>query len=147
MAEIGRSKSKTVASFLRPSRVPDPSKSFVDAVTAKYATGIIESKGALAADLQKEIEISGKVAYEVGFDKIRMQQKQLHELKIVFVDAMRVSSAATSGNDSIQNVCPKIVELGLSRNLFENCVEIVKICESLKYLKSLVLKYVGSPIH
>lgn len=103
----------------------------------KYASEITERLDAL--NLTKEIEISGKVVEEVGFDKIRRQLAQLHELKIVLVDGLRVETAE-NGSEKIEEVCPKIVELDLSRNLFEDCKEIEIICQKLKHLKSLRLK-------
>lgn len=89
--------------------------------------------------MNKEIEISGKLVEEVGFDKIRRQQEQLQELKIVIVDGLRIDRA----EDNFQNIegdCPKIIELDLSRNFFEDCREIEVICGKLKQLKSLRLK-------
>lgn len=84
--------------------------------------------------------ISGKkVAEEVGFDKIRAQLAQLHELRIVLVDGLQVNSAEKPEN-TIRNVCPKIAELDLSRNLFESCKEIVCICGELDNLRTLKLK-------
>lgn len=88
--------------------------------------------------------ISGaKFAEEVGFDKIRAQLAQLHELKIVLVDGLQVDHAENP-NRRIRDVCPKIVELDLSRNLFESCSEIIHICGELDNLRTLKLKYVYS---
>lgn len=103
----------------------------------KYATEVTSQP--LTVALDQQITISGKIAEEVGFDKIRLQQGQLHELKIVIVDGHRISSAATEGK-CIRDVCPKISELDLSRNLFDNCKEIIRICQELVNLKSLRLK-------
>jgi hypothetical protein len=122
---------------VRPSRSPDAVESFVEAVHQKYASEEIERRDALVQ--QKEIEISGKVVYEVGFDKIRAQLAQLHELKIVLVDGMRVVNAEPDDR-KIRDVCPKIVELDLSRNLFQTCKEIIKICAELDGLRGLRLK-------
>lgn len=88
---------------------------------------------------QKEIQISGKVVEEVGFDKIRAQLAELTELRIVIVDSQRIRTATANG-EGISETCPKIVELDLSRNLFETCSEIIKICSELRNLKSLRLK-------
>ncbi len=82
---------------------------------------------------------SKKLAEEVGFDKIRAQLAQLHELKIVLVDGMKVNLAERP-DKKIKDVCPKIAELDLSRNLFESCKEIVHICRELKSLRTLKLK-------
>lgn len=84
--------------------------------------------------------ISGKkVAEEVGFDKIRAQLAQLHELKIVLVDGLQVNCAERPDR-RIRDVCPKIAELDLSRNLFESCIEIIHICGELSNLRTLKLK-------
>ena len=88
------------------------------------------------------IEISGKVVEEVGFDKIREQQSQLHELKIVLVDGMRVKEAQYEPRIhlEISVICPKIVELDLSRNLFEKFQPIADIIAQLPELRKLRLK-------
>jgi len=93
--------------------------------------------------MEKEIEISGKKAQEIGFDKIRAVLAQLHELKIVIVDCLRISTAETTSK-KIRDVCPRIIELDLTRNLFEGCEEIVQICRELDNLKSLRLKLVSA---
>jgi hypothetical protein len=136
---IGKSQSPTAASFVPSSTKSDPEQSFVQAVHQKYATEISAQPVSLALD--KQIEISGKVVEEVGFDKIRKQQSQLGELKIVIVDGFRISRAEDMDR-TIRDVCPKILELDLSRNLFETCKEIIRICEELDNLRSLRLKYI-----
>jgi len=133
---VGRSPSKTAASFLRPSRVPDETRNFVEAVRHKYASDFTQGPISSVQNF-----ISGKVAEEVGFDKIRRQLAQLNELKIVLVDGMRINAAEIDGQ-SIRDVCPKIIELDLSRNLFESCAEIIHICGELDRVRSLRLKYV-----
>src|ERR1700728_767527 len=110
---LGRSSSKTAASFVRPTRTVDPPQSFIEAVHQKYASEITERRDALVAESQ--IEISGKVVEEVGFDKIRQQLAQLHKLKIVIVDGLRIATAQKAER-RIREVCPKILELDLSRN-------------------------------
>jgi hypothetical protein len=115
----------------------------VEAVHQKYASEVIERKNAL--ELENQIKISGKVVEEVGFDKIRQQQAQLCELKIVLVDGLRIATAETPGK-KIREVCPKIMELDLSRNMFESPIEIMKICQELDSLRSLRLKYVSRMI-
>jgi hypothetical protein len=95
----------------------------------------------------KQVVIGTKVAEEVGFDKIRRQQGQLDELKIVILDGLRVAHAYSSVEDggeglekSIKDVCPKVVELDMSRNLFTSFKPIVEICSELDDLKSLKVK-------
>jgi hypothetical protein len=133
----GKSKARTAGSFVRPTRQADPEQSFVEAVHQKYATEITAQPAPGAVDTQ--IVISGKVAEEVGFDKIRQQLSQLHELRIILVDGLRINCAERNGS-TIKNVCPKIVELDLSRNLFEDWEEVAHICRELDNLQSLRLK-------
>lgn len=139
---IGRSLSKTAASFVRPTRTADPAQSFVEAVHQKYATGVTNHPIVVASEAQIMIS-SKKVAEEVGFDKIRAQLAQLHELKIVLVDGLQVYCAEKL-DKTIRDVCPRIVELDLSRNLFESCMEIIRICGELDNLRTLKLKSVQS---
>ena len=89
-----------------------------------------------------QIVISGKVAEEVGFDKIRRQQAQLHELKIVILDGMRVAAATASNGQEkpVKDVCPKVTELDISRNLFLEFGTVVEICAQLESLRSLRAK-------
>jgi len=133
---IGLSSSPTAASFVAIARKADSVQTFVKAVREKYATDTTHLPLAFALD--KAIEISGKTVEEVGFEKIKKQQSQLHELKIVLVDGYRINRATS--NQAIKDVCPKIVDLDLSRNLFEGYSEIIKICRELDNLRSLRLK-------
>ncbi|KAK5657116.1 hypothetical protein OQA88_3644 [Cercophora sp. LCS_1] len=135
------SKSPTAASFVRPTRPVDAPQTFVSAVQFKYASDAAD-QGHVP---QKQIIISGKVAEEVGFDKIRRKQAQLAELKNVFVDGARVAYAsppADSGvtEQAISQVCPKVVELDISRNLFDQFGTVVDICSELKALEVLRVK-------
>ena len=132
----GLSSSPTAASFVAVTRKPDPEQSFVEAVREKYATDITNQPISVALD--KANVVSGKTVEEVGFEKIKLQQSQLHELKIVLVDGYRISKAVSQ--KSIKDVCPKIVDVDLSRNLFETYSEIIKICAELESLHSLRLK-------
>lgn len=133
----GVSKSKKAASFIRPNRPADLEQSFVEAVHQKYATEITTKPNDIALDQQHVI--SGKIVEEVGFDKIRRQLAQLQELRIVIVDGLRIKSAETPSL-RIKDVCPKIVELDLSRNLFDSFDEIVHICGELDRQRGLRLK-------
>ncbi|KAI1468645.1 RNI-like protein [Daldinia caldariorum] len=124
------SKSATAASFVRPTRPIEKPQSFVRAVTEKYAS-----------ELEKTIEIrfSNKVAEEVGFEKIQRKQAQLSELRAVIVDGARIATAYLEGDSSIRETFPKIVELDLSRNLFQKVETVVAICSELPILRSLRL--------
>lgn len=133
----GLSPSPSAGSFIRSSRKSDSERTFLEAVRQKYASDDTDKPIAVALDQQ--IEISGKVVEEVGFDKIRQQLAQLHELKIVIVDGMRIKKADEK-KDDIAKTCPLIVELDLSRNLFQNLDEVGLISQQLEHLRVLKLK-------
>lgn len=111
------------------------------------------------AQKPRPIMISGKEAEEVGFDKIRKQLANLHELRIVILDGLCMSrpisrlkqnqgfeglEAWPTGCTDVRDACPKVNELDLSRNLFEEWREVASICEQLDELRSLRVEYVSS---
>ncbi|KAI3401718.1 hypothetical protein diail_9382 [Diaporthe ilicicola] len=132
------SKSPKAASFVRPTRATDRPRTFLQALHEKYAPGVAADQGQ-ASSAQQQIVISGKVAEEIGFDKIRRQQAQLSELKIVILDGLRVASASAPAEQPISEVCPKVVELDISRSLIVDFREVVKVCSQLKTLRRLGL--------
>ena len=135
----GRSKSLTAASFVRTTRPADPPRTFVEAVHDKYASEVTADHVPVRSG--REIVISGKVAEEVGFDKIRRMLANVAELKIVILDGMCVDRAAGERDDkSIREACPRITELDLSRNLFGEFGTVVDVCEQLTDLRSLRVK-------
>ena len=128
---------------MRPTRPVDAPQTFVSALQRKYASDSAAT-GQHDAAPQRQIVISGKVAEEIGFDKIRRQQAQLAELKIIILDGSRIAYASPPDGkpeESISEVCPKAVELDLSRNLFERVGTVVEICSQLKGLLALRMKY------
>ncbi|KAK3300088.1 uncharacterized protein B0H64DRAFT_6902 [Chaetomium fimeti] len=129
------SQSPNAASFVRPTRAPDAPQTFLSALTFKYARGPSQNQTPA-----RQIKFSGKVAEEVGFEKISRQQAQLDELQFVILDGVQVAHATDperDGHQSIHQVCPKVRELDLSRNLFERFGPVVQICSELKLLRSL----------
>ena len=88
-------------SFVRPSRVPDPTLSFVQALRKKYIDTGDEDPNNPA---QRPIEWGGKVVQEIGFDKIRKQLRKLQELRIVLIDGLQIDRA--DAEDLIQSTCP-----------------------------------------
>ena len=134
------SKSPTAASFVRPERRAEKPRTFLEALQEKYASEVNADHTPISSGPQ--IIISGKVAEEIGFDKIRKQQARLNELKIVILDGMRIDRASDPGlpDNSIKEVCPKVVELDLSRNLFTRFDDVVEICSQLEALRGLRLK-------
>lgn len=167
---LGLNPSSTSASFIRPTRTPDTPRSFVSALKWKYASEAYEDPSVQIVFVtqpggnqkakdpsqrpNQPIKFSGKVAEEVGFDKIRKQLAQLEELKIVILDGLRMwrpdvrlldgqgkavkreAEVWTEAND-IGEACPKATDLDLSRNLFEEWREVVSICEQLNNLGAL----------
>ncbi|CAN9089332.1 hypothetical protein CC77DRAFT_1093500 [Alternaria alternata] len=146
--------SPTSASFIRPTRKPDPPRTFVQALKSKYASE------AVTEDFQdpdvhvvfnhqppqlKPVHFNGKPAEEIGFDKIRRQLAQLSELKIIILDGLcmyrpeaRQDEWLRGGEkNDVREACPKAIELDLSRNLFEEWREVAAICEQLPGLRSL----------
>lgn len=116
---------------MRSTRPTEKPQSFVAALVEKYTA---ELSGA------KAIQFSGKVAEEVGFEKIRRKQAQLSELKFAILDGSRIASVYSEGDESIRTICPKIKDLDLSRNLFLNVGTVVSICSELDDLRNLRLK-------
>lgn len=101
------------------------------AVTEKYASELEKTTA---------IMFSNKIAEEVGFEKIQRKQAQLSELRAVIVDGARIATAYLEGDGPISETFPKITELDLSRNLFQNVGTVVTICSELPALRSLRLK-------
>jgi hypothetical protein len=141
LTDEGLNKKPTAGSFVRPTRKADPPRSFVEALKAKYASDDLEGHVR-----HQPIRISGKEAEEVGFDKIRKQLAELHELRIIILDGLCMSRPLVRAVKSepwperltdVKDVCPKATELDLSRNLFEEWREVASICEQLDKLRSL----------
>ncbi|KAH8675787.1 hypothetical protein BX600DRAFT_453575 [Xylariales sp. PMI_506] len=126
-----RSKSPTAASFVRPTRPTELPRSFIAALQDKYTSEISAPSA--------QIKFSGKVAEEVGFEKIRRKQADLAELKVVILDGCRIAHPYAAEEQRIRETCPKVIELDLSRNLFKRIGPIVDICSELPTLRNLRL--------
>jgi dynactin complex subunit len=109
-----RSKHRTVGSFVRPNRIQD-------------------------TPITVALRISGKDIEEVGFDKIRQQMSNLHELQIVVLDKLCIRGASGDDGEKLASICPNIRELDLSRNLFEDVFEALEICVGLEKLEVLTI--------
>lgn len=133
----GLSKSPTAASFIRPTRRSDPSQSFLSALHEKYAATTGEYAGGPDAQI---ITFGTKVAQEMGFDKIRAQQSKLEDLKYVILDGMRIDRARDEDEASIEETCPSVMHLNLSRCLWGSIKEIALVCGGLKNLKKLAMR-------
>lgn len=153
---------------MRPSRPADKPRGFLEALREKYASEFLEQEKILREKrehygspstgdaLHGSIEISGKVVEEVGFDKIRKQLSELQELKIVLLDGLQVagiraedglqeeeekgSGEKDMARREIEQTCPKITELDLSRCLLSRWRDVADICGRLGRLRVLKLK-------
>lgn len=135
----GIAKSPTAASFVRPTRPAESPQSFIPALRNKYASEYTQQDG---RRLHAEIIFFGKVAEEVGFDKIQRKQARLDELKIAILDDMLIGSARGEGEEEgiITKTCPKVHQLDLSRNLFNHLGPVLDVCRELPLLQSLTIK-------
>lgn len=127
--------SATAASFVRPTRPAEPPCGFVAALTDKYTAELNSGRA---------IQFSGKVAEEVGFEKTRRQQADLSELRFAILDGARITDIGHQDQDQgakpVRDICPRVRELDLSRNLFTHIGQVVRICAELPELHSLRLK-------
>ncbi|KAK0747987.1 hypothetical protein B0T21DRAFT_343701 [Apiosordaria backusii] len=138
-----KSQAPTSASFVRPTRPADPPQTFLSALQCKYAPPEDHQQSGQPAP--RPIFFSGKLAEEVGFEKIRRQQAQLGELQYVILDSTKVATAYSDDEKAkgqqIGQVCPKIRELDLSRNLLEHFDPVVEVCAELPLLRSLKVNW------
>lgn len=121
---------------MRRKRPRDTRRSFVEALTQKYASD--EQEG----DQNDVIRISGRDVEEVGFDKIKRQQANLRGLKVIVLDGMRIGSTLAANISSnvaagVAEYCPSCTRLDISRNLLESWDEISAIIEQLPALTEL----------
>ena len=141
------SSSPTAASFVRPTRKTDKQRTVLEAIRLKYSparsSDTLDSnpRDTLNGDI---IEISGKVAEEVGFDRIRQQQAALENLKVVILDHMNVIGISLAGGsdeevikaqDKLERACPSVTELDLGWNPVETWKAVADICVPLPRLK------------
>ncbi|EGX94042.1 tubulin-specific chaperone, putative [Cordyceps militaris CM01] len=133
----GTSESPTAASFVRPTRPADARVSFVAALKAKY----VEEESEASGVPDSQIRFAGKIAEEVGFDKVRRQMAQLDELKMAILDGVHMALAHQAGEPTVAQVSPKLAHIDISRNLFEDLGPVVDICKDLPGLKKLAINF------
>ena len=149
------SHSPKAGSFIRPSRLSDRPRTFLEALRFKYADdetvpwrSISNSRETGETNSNNAIEISGKVVEEVGFERIRKEQSVLQNLWIVLLDGLRVGGIRQQAGvrieiviarEEIKKTCPAIVELDLGWNLLEKLTDIAEICLALEKLRILKL--------
>ncbi|PHH67220.1 hypothetical protein CDD81_2989 [Ophiocordyceps australis] len=136
------SSSPTAASFVRPTRPADTPRSFVAALKQRYAPDDDEQCDKSHGG---PIVISGKVAEEMGFDKLRRRLARLYDLRIALLDGWCVASARDDSEAPVADTCPAIEHLDLSRNLLERVAPVLEICGQLAALRRLSLN--GNRFH
>ncbi|TPX68031.1 hypothetical protein SpCBS45565_g03407 [Spizellomyces sp. 'palustris'] len=122
-------------SFLRVSKVPPDAfaRSFLEAFQEKYLSiqpqdGIVRFGG------------NGVDVETVGWDKISRKLAQAGNIREVGLAGMRVGFRG--GKDGqVRELCPAIVDLDLSRSLFQTWNEVADICRELAELQSLRLAF------
>lgn len=148
------SSSPTAASFVRPSRKPDPERTLFEAIRFKYGRAKKESQGASGDGETSSIAISGKIVEEVGFDKIQKQLSVLADLRIVLVDELVLFGVARrdattqeieDAQHELSKTCPSIAELDVGWNIIETWQDVADMCRPFKKLK--ILKASGLRLH
>jgi hypothetical protein len=87
------------ASFIRTTRRPDDTLSFLEGLRRKYTTADDPPDAHAVLSLT-----ANKVFEEVGFEKIQKKLGQLKELKIVILDGLCLARADAAGE--IAETCP-----------------------------------------
>ena len=132
--------SYSAGSFIKPSRKADSEITVLEAIKLKYGGGSADATAPAA------VVISGKVAEEVGFDKIANEQARLTDLRIVLIDQLCISGVANRGctptdlrraQQQLAETCPNITEIDLGWNLLETWTDVAHICASLPKLRTL----------
>lgn len=80
-------------------------------------------------------EINAPFLEMVGFSKVNRKQSKFDELKIVWLREQCVSHAGEPGE--LEELCPNLEELDLSRNLINSWKMVADICSQLCSLMRL----------
>jgi len=149
------SSSPTAASFVRPSRKPDPERTLLDAIRFKYGRAKQDANvKAGGGEASNVIAISGKIVEEVGFEKIQKQLSVLAELRIVLADELTVFGVARrdattqeieDAQQALSKTCPSIAELDIGWNPIETWQDVAYMSRPFKKLK--ILKASGLRLH
>ncbi|OQO12162.1 hypothetical protein B0A48_02802 [Cryoendolithus antarcticus] len=128
------------ASFLRPQQQWDSQRTFLDTLRQKY----ISPQDATNAEI---VYISGKLAEEVGLEKLASRQAKLEGIHTLVLERMCVHHRGIDHEteDEISRLCTGITSLDLTGNLFETLDEVLQLCSLLPKLASLTLN--GNRIH
>lgn len=148
------SSSPIAASFVRPSRKPDPERTLLEAIKFKYGMAKTDPRAPSGEAETTQIAISGKVVEEVGFEKIQKQLSVLGDLRIVLVDELTVSGVARrdattqeveDAQEELSKTCPSLIELDVGWNTIETWQDVADM--SLPFSKLKILKASGLRLH
>lgn len=107
-------------------------KGFQEALINKYQEAQPDDSVLALGDTDIQVET-------VGWDKIKQKQFNLSNLEIVGLAGYGVGYCSTSPR--VQEICPRIQDLDLSRNLFAEWGDIKDITSGLSELESLRLSF------
>lgn len=127
-------------SFIRPGKAKF-GISCPQAIKTRY--GLIDDE--LAGIDRDEVsslkkEINAPFLEMVGFSKVNKKQSKFDRLKIVWLREQCVSNAGQSGE--LEELCPNLEELDISKNLINSWKIVADICFQLRSLVRLDVRYV-----
>ncbi|XP_070524067.1 tubulin-specific chaperone E-like isoform X2 [Cardiocondyla obscurior] len=130
--EYFQARHSTSGSFIRPGKAKF-GISCPQAIKMRY--GLIDDE--LAGIDKDEVsslrkEINAPFLELVGFSKVNKKQSKFNELKIVWLREQCVSSAGEP--QKLEELCPNLEELDLSRNLINSWKIVADICSQLHFL-------------
>ena len=107
-------------------------RTFLSALYEKYTQESSDVRLTFGANKQVQVET-------VGWEKIQEKQKHLEMLMVVGLAEQRIG--LLDHPDEIQNACPRIQDLDLSKNLLKSWEDVSAICKELPSLTSLRLSF------
>ena len=133
----GISDSPVAATFFRPRRACDQPTGFLEALQKKYASCVPKFSDDGSVSSEDSVSIGSKRSEDVGFDEIRQQLAALQELQIVILDGLcinRIGDGSRTSDDwsLVRAQGLNIIDLDLSRNLFERWADVLGICSALQ---------------
>lgn len=126
----------TSGSFIRPEKV-HLGRSVMRAITSRYGQMDDEAAAKLTEAELYSIQktMNAPFLQFVGFDEVAMKQSNFQELEVINLRLQNVSN--NDGQINLRDVCPNVVELDISKNLFTEWTIIFNICLQLELLKWL----------
>ncbi|KAF5279447.1 hypothetical protein FQA39_LY05557 [Lamprigera yunnana] len=121
-------------SFVRPDKV-QLGRSIVSAITSRYG----QSEEATAKLTDEELSsiqksLNAPFLQLVGFEKVSHRQSKYEKLEIINLRQQNVSCLE---GPELRSICPNLIELDVSKNLFTNWTVVFDVCEQLDHLQWL----------